>query len=95
MNCSQFLCGASLFCCSFSAVFAEPEFSKIEEEILLNPPGSGGNPEQVIIYSRVRNKTIHTAMDTQFNRIETMMFVDTIVESQDGGHAYAEDDDCD
>lgn len=69
MNRNQLLCGTSLFCCSFSVVFAEPEFSKIEEEMLLNPPGSGGPSDQVMIYSRVRNKTINTAMDTQFNRI--------------------------
>lgn len=79
----------------YSAVFAESEFSKIEEEMLLNPPGVGVSSDKVMIYSRVRNKTIHKAMDTQFERIESMMFVNTIVESEDGVLSHAEDDDCD
>ena len=85
----------SLFCCSFSVVFADTEFSKIEEEMLLNPPGAGGTSDKVMIYSRVRNKTIHKAMNTQFHRIETMMFVNTIDESELGVQSYADDDDCD
>ncbi len=48
----------------------------------------------MMIYSRVRDKTIHKAMDTQFHRIETMMFANTVVESDTGVQAYA-DDDCD
>lgn len=91
---SQSICGVSLFCCSFSAVFAEPLFSEIEEEMLLNPPGAGIASNDVIIYSRVRDKTIHYAMDSHFNRIESMMFVNTIQESDDGEESYA-DDDCD
>lgn len=94
MNHSQSIVGTSLLCCSFSAVFAEPEFSKIEEEMLLNPPEAGISSDQVIIYSRVRNKIINTAMDTQFNRIESMMFINTIVESENAESSYA-DDDCD
>ena len=95
MNHSKSICGVSLFCCSFSAVFAEPDFSKIEEEMLLNPPGAGPAPDKVILYSRVRNKTIHTAMDTQFNRIESMMFINTIVQSDGGELSYADDEECD
>lgn len=72
---NQSICGISFFCCSFSLVFAEADFSKIEEAMLLNPPGSGGSSDKVMIYSRIRNKTIHKAMDTQFERIETMMFI--------------------
>ena len=83
-----------LFFCSFSVVFAQVDYSKIEEEMLLHPPGAGNPSDKVMIYSRVRNKTIHKAMDTQFHRIETMMFVNTVVESDTGVQAYA-DDDCD
>lgn len=91
---NQSIYGISFFFCSFSVVFAEVDFSQIEEEMLLNPPASGVASDKVIIYSRVRDKTIHTAMDTQFHRIEAMMFVNTIVESDSGVQSYA-DDDCD
>jgi hypothetical protein len=91
---SQSICGVTLFCCSFSVVFADAEFSQIEEEMLLNPPGAGIASNEVIIYTRVRNKTIHSAMDKQFDRIESMMFVNTIHESDSGGLEYG-DDDCD
>lgn len=96
MNCYHTVAGIGLFCSSFSAVFAESdiEFSKIEEEMLLNPPGAGTSDE-VIIYSRVRDKTISHAMDTQFHRIGNMMFIDTIIESEDGELSYAIEDECD
>ncbi len=82
-------------CCFFSVVFAEDDFSKIEENLLLNPPGAGSVSDEVIIYSRVRNKTIHQAMDKRFDGIENMMFVNTIVESESGVLSHAEDEECD
>ena len=87
----------SLFFYSFSAVCAnsEVEFSQIDEKLLLNPPGAGSTSDKVMIYSQVRNKTIHQAMNTQFNRIENMMFINTVVESSDGELSHADDDDCD
>ena len=98
MNYCKSISGIFLFCCSFSVVFAETlaEFSKIEEEMLLNPPGAGGTTsDRVIIYSRVRDKTINQAMDSQFQRIDNMMFVDTIIESKTGVLSYSEEDECD
>jgi len=71
------------------------EFSRIEEEMLLNPPGAGIPSEEVMIYSRVRNKTIHKAMDTQFHRIGNMMFVNSVIESETDDSFSTEDDDCD
>lgn len=94
MSYNQSICSATLFCCSFSAVFAEDTFSQIEEEMLLNPPGAGIASDKVIIYTRVRNQTINAAMDKQFDRIESMMFVNTLYESDAGDELYAEDD-CD
>ena len=67
--------------------------SQIDERLLMNPP-SAGKSEQVIIYSNVRNKTIDLAMDNQFNRIENMMFINTVVETEIGELSYAEDE-CD
>ncbi len=95
MNYSKPICGICLSCCLFSVVFAEADFSKIEEKYLLNHPGAGNASDEVIIYSRVRNKTIHKAMDEQFARIENMMFVNTIVETESGVQSYADDEDCD
>lgn len=89
--------GIASFFCSFSALSAsaDTEYSKIEEEMLLNPPASGSASDKVMIYSRVRNKTIHKAMDKHFQRIENMMFVNTIVESEAGSESYEDDEDCD
>ncbi len=87
--------GIALFCCSFSVLSADTEYSKIEEEMLLNPPAGGNASDKVMIYSRVRNKTVHKAMDSQFHRIENMMFVNTIVESEAGSESYGDDEDCD
>ena len=53
---SQSIYDASLLCCSFSAVFTEPDFSKIEEEMLLNPPQAGISLDTANVYSRVRKK---------------------------------------
>lgn len=97
MNIWKSICGISLFCCSFSVVFADTqaEFSKIEEEMLLNPPGAGSASDRVIIYTRVRDKTINQAMDSQFHRIGNMMFVDTLIESEPGVLSFSEEDECD
>jgi len=95
VNYSKSICGICLSCCFFSVVFAEAGFSKIEENLLLNPPGAGNTSDEVLIYSRVRNKTIHKAMDKRFDRIENMMFVNTIVESEAGVLSYADDEECD
>lgn len=99
MNYCQSVAGIGLFCCSFSAALAESsdstvEYSRIEEEMLLNPPGAGTSDE-VIIYSRVRNNTINKAMDSQFHRIDNMMFIDTVIETESGLFLFAEDDECD
>ena len=95
MNYWKGIFGISLFCCSCSAVFAESEitFSQIEEEMLLNPPSAGSTSDKVMIYSNVRNKTIHKAMDNQFDRIENMMFINTIVETEEGNLSFS-DDEC-
>lgn len=95
MNINQSICCIIVLCCFFSSVFATPDYSKIEEQILLNPPGSGMTSDGVTIYSRVRNKTIHKAMDTQFDRIETMMFVNSVNESISDELSYDDDTDCD
>lgn len=48
----------------------------------------------VMIYDGLRYTTVTRAMDEQFERIENMMFVGTVVEQEDGELA-AEEDGCD
>lgn len=79
--------------CSFA--FAEVEFSKIDEMLLLEPPAAGNYTEEVMIYSGVRSSTINKAMDTQFDRIENMMFINTVIESETGELSYDDSDECD
>jgi len=76
-----------------------------QEKLLLNPPDSQLNLEQrgrIMIYDGLTDKQIAMAMDTQFDRIESMMFVRTIVTNDEGnamhdnetGQVIVEDDGC-
>ncbi len=49
---------------------------------------------RVMIYDGLKEKTVHLAMNQQFDRIENMMFVGTLVEQEDG-ELEAEEDGCD
>jgi hypothetical protein len=85
-----------IFFASLSSAYAnsEIEFSKIDEKLLLNPPSAGSVSDKVMIYSKVRNKTIHKAMNNQFEHIENMMFINTVYESE-SRNMLNEDKDCD
>lgn len=85
-----------LFLLSFliNTVYAS-EYSQIDEKILLNSSSTNSTSDEVIIYSNVRNKTIHLAMNTQFERIENMMFVNTIYELDTEDNSFEQDEDCD
>jgi hypothetical protein len=76
-----------------------------QEKLLLNPPDSQLNLEQrgrIMIYDGLTDKQIAMALDTQFDRIESMMFVRTIVTNDEGdamrdnetGQVIVEDDGC-
>ena len=74
---------ACLFCFLCSTGFAATPFSEIDERLLLNPDPlqiTQENMGKVIIYERVREEIIHDALDTDFARIENMMFVNTVIE---------------
>lgn len=88
--------GIGLLCCSFSVALAESkvEFSQIEEAMLLNPPSAGRTSNRVMIYSNVRDKIINKAMNSQFDGIENMMFINTVIESETGELTHS-DDECD
>ena len=49
---------------------------------------------RVFIYDQLHDRDVELAMNTQFERIERMMFVRTQQTTQDGGTESA-DDDCD
>ena len=76
-----------------------------QEKMLLNPSDSQLKLEQrgrVMIYDGLTDKQIASAMDAQFDRIESMMFVRTIVTDEQGeaerdtetGEVIVEDDGC-
>lgn len=82
---------ALLGLCLSSAALADTHYSKIDEKLLLDTENDGS--DSVVIYSNVRNKTIELAMNTNFNRIENMMFINTVIEMETGELSYA-DDEC-
>lgn len=49
---------------------------------------------RVMIYDGLRYATVTRAMDEQFDRIENMMFVGTVIEQEDG-ELDVEEDGCD
>jgi len=57
---------------------------------------------KVVIYDGIHDVDVNHAMDTQFDRIEHMMFIGTVITNQDGepvrdeatGQVLKEDDDC-
>ena len=67
----------------------------IQQNTLLNPSSSQLNAEangRVMIYDQMDNETVEMALDTQFDRIDSMMFVRTQHVQEDG--SIDEDDDC-
>jgi hypothetical protein len=76
-----------------------------QEKLLFNPPVSQLKLEQrghIMIYDGLTDTQIVRAMDTQYDRIESMMFVRTIVTNDEGnamhdsetGQVIVEDDGC-
>lgn len=93
-------CIATLLCTAGPAAAGD-----WQEKLLFNPPESQLKLEQrgrIMIYDGLTHKQIAKAMDTQFDRIESMMFVRTIVTDGEGntmhdivtGEVMVEDDGC-
>ncbi len=75
-----------------SGVQAEADF---QHNMLLNPDSAQMSAEargRVMIYDGMNSVTVELAMNTQFDRIESMMFVNTRHVQPDG--EVVEDDDC-
>ena len=65
--------------------------------MLFNPPESQLKVEKrgrIMIYDGLKEVRIERAMDTQFERIESMMFVRTIITDNETGEDTVEDDGC-
>ena len=79
-----------------SSVTAGESPENYYENTLLNPGGHTLRAEskgRVTIYDGLDSKLVDHALDTQFERIGSMMFVRTRVVLDDGGEEV--DDDCD
>ena len=66
-----------------------------QQNVLLNPSTAQLNAEargRVMIYDQLDNDTVELAMNTQFDRIGSMMFVRTRFVKADG--SIEEDNDC-
>ena len=76
-----------------------------QHDLIFNPTASQLRREQrggIFIFDGLKDKTVELAMDTQFDRIDSMMFVGTIVTDNRGepltdaqsGEPQVEDDGC-
>ena len=68
-----------------------------QQNVLLSPSNNillAESEGRIMIYDGLKRETIDSAMDSQFNRIENMMFVRTSYR-QDSGEFVVDEDDCD
>lgn len=80
----------------FSAMSVQAENS-YQQRVLFTPSHSILLAEargRIMIYDGVKSESVDKAMDEQFDRIETMMFVNTLYKQEDGEY-MVENDDCD
>jgi len=74
-----------------------PAYDEYQFKVLFTPSAAVLDAEargRVMIYDGLRYATVTHAMDEQFDRIENMMFVGTVIEQEDGELAV-EEDGCD
>ena len=78
---------------------------KWQQRLLYNPPESQLKAEEsgrVMIYDGLKDTEVVAVMDSQFDRIESMMFVRTVITGEQGqasrdadtGEVMVEDDGC-
>lgn len=81
---------------TFSASVASQSGDSYSSNILRNPSPPvllAESRGRVTVYDGLDNQVVEEALDTQFNRIQSMMFVNTRYQEVDG--SVTEDDDCD
>ena len=94
---------------SFNAQAEEPgrfTIGKSWQMTRLFAPGAAALAQEaaggIVIYEGIRDVDVERAMDEQFDRLEHMMFVGTVITNDDGeplvdpetGQEKTEDDDC-
>ena len=87
--------GMTVLTCSVSQASAQDTW---QERLLFDPPPSQLKLEgrgRVMIYDGLTDKQVGQAMDTQFDRIQSMMFVRTVLTDVETGEVMVEDDGCD
>lgn len=100
-NSTRTFAGRSIIALLLSAMLTPPVLAagagdSYQRMALLNPSQSQLNAEargRVMIYDGLDNEVVEQALDTQFERIEHMMFT-RIPQLQDDGSVIVEDDGC-
>lgn len=85
---------ASMLLVITSSIYAAGSF---QHNALFTPSNSlllAESKGRIMIYDGLKSETVEVAMNEQFNRIENMMFVRTLVEQEDGDYVV-EEDGCD
>ncbi len=97
--------GLTLVMSTPHAAFSDAVYDRWQQQRLLHPNKAQLEQEQqgkVFIYDGLRDREIDQVMDIQFDRIQFMMFIRTIITDEQGkpkrdkrsGDVMAEDDDC-
>ena len=97
--------GMTLLMSSPHAAYSESLYHKWQMQHLLHPSAAQLKQEQqgkVFIYDGLKDKDIEQVMQKQFNRIESMMFIRTVITDKKGkpkrdpdtGTVVTADDDC-
>ncbi len=77
-------------------IISSAHAADFQQNVLFNPSSLQLEAEsngRIMIYDQMDNETVELALNTQFQRIENMMFVRTQYLQEDG--SIEEDDDCD
>jgi len=96
----------SLVTCVMIGGFSIPVHAKSSDDkmrqwqlgLLLNPGVHQLDLERkgrVVIYDGLRSADIDRALEQQFDRIDSMMFIGTVVTDPETGEVMVEDDGCD
>jgi hypothetical protein len=96
--------GLTLVMSSPQAAYSEAAYERWQQQRLLHPGETQLEQERqgkIFIYDGLSDKEVDRVLDKQFNRMQFMMFIRTIITDDQGepkhdesGKVLAEDDDC-